>query len=528
MQAETRVEDAKGIVASGHPETSLAAADILRAGGNAYDAVIAALCAACVVEPLLISLGGGGFLMAAPAAAEPVVYDFFSQTPSQKRPTAELDFYPIWADFGTDRQEFHIGMGSIAVPGVVAGIFAIHQDLGRLPLAEVLQPAISLARKGHAINKMQHYIVRILEPILRAEPAAFRLFESPSQPGELIKAGEILRNPDLAGAFEALLKSGPELLYGGEWGQQLAADSQAGGHLSLPDLAHYQVIRRQALQFEFGAYTCLINPPPSPGGGLIAFAMGLLEQSRPVGGIWGSHEHVTDLICAMRASSLARDRYGLQREVDEQAMATLLQAETLAEWRSGLTLHSLFSRGTSHISVADSAGNMASLTATNGEGSAYVLPGTGIMLNNMLGEEDLNPGGFHQWPANRRLSSMMSPLVVRGPSGFQLAMGSGGSNRIRSAITQVLLNRLHFKMPLDEAISAPRLHLEGKKLSMEPGLGAEIIATLQKQSQELSLEIHQWPEANLFFGGVHAVQIDASGQLSGVGDARRDGAVMIA
>ncbi len=495
----------KGIVASGHPATSAAAAEILRAGGNAYDAVVAALCTACVAEPLLVSLGGGGFLLAAPAASEPVVYDFFSQTPSRMRPPAEQDFYPIWADFGTDQQEFHIGMGSIAVPGVVAGIFEIHHQLGQLPLSEVLSPAIGLARRGVVINALQQYIVRILDPILRADPVAFRLFESPGQPGELIHAGEILRNPDLASAFERLLLEGPTLLYGGEWGQQLAADSASGGNLQLQDLAQYQVIRRKPLQFEFAGCDCLINPAPSPGGGLIAFALGLLQQKLEEGSAWGKRQYVNAIVSAMQAANLERDRRDS---------------------------HNLFSRGTTHISVADAAGNMASLTASNGEGSAYVLPGTGIMLNNMLGEEDLNTGGFHRWQPDQRLASMMSPLVVRRRDGFQLALGTGGSNRIRSAITLVMLNALYCKMPLDQAIAAPRMHLEGTKLSIEPGFAVESMADLGNQvsTQVLGsqLEILQWPQHNLFFGGVHAVQVMPDGKLFGAGDARRDGAVAVA
>lgn len=518
----------KGIVASGHAETSRAGAEILRAGGNAYDAVVAALCAACMAEPLLVSLGGGGFLLAAPAAREPVVYDFFCQTPSNMRHPAEQDFYSIWVDFGADRQEFHIGTGSIAVPGVVAGIFDIHRDLGRLPLTEVLSPAIDLARSGVAVNPMQQYILSILEPILRADSAAFHLFESLAQPGELAQAGEILRNPQLASAFERLLVEGPELLYGGEWGQQLAAGSQQGGNLQLQDLARYQVVRRKPLQFEFAGCSCLINPPPSPGGGLIAFALGLLEQTLHQNTVWGGHEHVDAVVYAMQAANLARDRYGLQDAATEKIMADLLQPETLTEWRDGLGKHSLFSRGTTHISVADSDGNMASLTASNGEGSAYVLPGTGIMLNNMLGEEDLNTRGFHRWQPDRRLASMMSPLVARRADGFQLALGTGGSNRIRSAIVQVMLNALHFNMPLKAAVDAPRMHLEGAKLSMEPGFEPETMISLGIQARDTGLDVLQWPQHNLFFGGVHAVQILPDSGFSGAGDSRRDGTVVIA
>lgn len=518
----------KGIVASGHPETSRAGAEILRAGGNAYDAVVAAVCAACVAEPLLVSLGGGGFLLAAPGTGEATVFDFFCQTPARKRAEAELDFYPIWADFGADKQEFHIGRGSIAVPGVVAGIFAIHQRLGRMPLTQVMQPAIDLARNGVALNAMQRYTVRILDPILRADPEVFRLFESPAVTGELIQQGEIFRNSDLAHTFEQLLQHGPELLYGGDWGQQLVTDCQNGGHLRAEDLAQYQAIVRKPLQFELGNATCLINPPPSPGGGLVAFALLLLQQSLQPKDSWGSSRHVRAMVAAMRSATLARNRLGLENSADAASMEKLLSPESLEEWLAALPGHSLFSRGTTHISVADSEGNMASLTASNGEGSAYMIPGTGIMLNNMLGEEDLIPAGFHQWQSNSRLASMMSPAVVKGADGFRLALGSGGSNRIRSAIMQVLLNVLHFSMPLEQAVRAPRLHLEGHKLSLEPGFDAEILASLAEEWQSTGFQIQRWPEPNLYFGGVHAVQIQAAGGFAGAADARRGGAVVIA
>ena len=141
-----------GIAASGHTETSRAATLLLEAGGNAFDAALGALCAACVCEPMLASFGGGGFLMAQPAQAPSVVYDFFVQTPGRHKPVQDIDFYPILADFGTATQEFHIGVGSIAVPGVVAGLFAVHKANCRLPLKKIIEPAVYLAREGLRIN----------------------------------------------------------------------------------------------------------------------------------------------------------------------------------------------------------------------------------------------------------------------------------------------------------------------------------------------------------------------------------------
>jgi gamma-glutamyltranspeptidase/glutathione hydrolase len=205
-------------------------------------------------------------------------------------------------------------------------------------------------------------------------------------------------------------------------------------------------------------------------------------------------------------------------------MKVLLGEDNVQRWQKGLELHSLFSRGTTHISVADARGNIASLTASNGEGCAYMLPGTGIMLNNMLGEEDLNPGGFNRWKTGVRLASMMSPAVVEKPDGTRFALGSGGSNRIRSAVTQVLVNLLDYGMAPEQAVSAPRIHLEGDMLSIEPGYVAEALSALETSAPKS----HIWPAKNLFFGGVHTVSVQPGGIFDGVGDPRRGGSVAYA
>jgi gamma-glutamyltranspeptidase/glutathione hydrolase len=239
---------------------------------------------------------------------------------------------------------------------------------------------------------------------------------------------------------------------------------------------------------------------------------------------WGSRGHVLNLLRGMRAASVARHRYHVEGGLDREQMERLLDPATVREWQRSLDLHALFSRGTTHISVADRDGNIASLTASNGEGCGYVLPGTGIMLNNMLGEEDLNFGGFHRWPEGARLASMMSPAVAERADGTRLALGTGGSNRIRSALTQVLVNLLDFGMSPEQAVQAPRMHLEGEMLSIEPGFGMEAMAALT----ETVPRHHLWPQQNLFFGGVHTVSIGPGGIFDGAGDPRRGGVVAYA
>ena len=162
---------------------------------------------------------------------------------------------------------------------------------------------------------------------------------------------------------------------------------------------------------------------------------------------------------------------------------------------------------------------MASMTLSNGEGAGYVIPGTGIMLNNMLGEEDINPHGFHRWPEDRRIASMMSPTLVFADDGRRIVTGSGGSNRIRSAILQVLVNLIDFRMEVERAVEEPRIHFESGVLNLEYAREGAIESSLR----EIVDDLRYWPGKNLFFGGAHSVVSNPSGRLSGRGDSRRGG-----
>jgi len=512
-----------GVVASGHKETSKAARILLEEGGNAFDAALGAMCAACVCEPMLSSLGGGGFLLAQTVDDEPQVFDFFTQTPSAQN--GDMDFYPIQADFGPATQEFHIGMGSIAVPGVVAGLFSIHRAHCRLPLEKIIEPAVYLAREGVRINKLQNYINQILQPIIDATPAAKALATPMFAPGRAAEIGEYICNADLADTFEALARHGRQWFYEGELARQLVQDcAREGGLISVADLQSYEVILRKPVTVESHNARISVNSPPSPGGCLTVFALSLLDKIRPGQHEWGGPRHVMTLARVMQTASLVRKQHGLSSGLDDDTAELILSPESLASWHKTLQTGGLASRGTTQISVADAEGNLASMTLSNGEGSSYVLPGSGIMLNNMLGEEDLNPDGFHSMPPGVRLASMMTPTLVTLVDGAQIALGSGGSNRIRSAILQVLGNVLEFNMGLEQAVNAPRLHLERNHLNMETGFSEAAMQSLKTEWPDME----QWPAANLFFGGVHAVKRSANGEFCAAGDPRRGGATAFA
>ena len=260
--------------------------------------------------------------------------------------------------------------------------------------------------------------------------------------------------------------------------------------------------------------TIYTNPAPATGGTLITFALQLLERSKT-----SFKSDFRNLVRSMQITSTARREIGLSLQ-DQLQISQVLEPKTFnhylglfnSDFNSFQNKKDPFSRGsTTHVSIIDREGNAASVTTTNGEGCGYIIPELGIMLNNMLGEEDLNPLGFHQWPQAQRLPTMIAPTVIMGKKGVELVLGSGGSNRLRSAISQVILNLFTKKMDLEAAVHTSRIHLEGNVLHYEPGTQLERLPN--------DIQLHPWNEQNLFFGGVNAVTRSDS-----VGDPRRGGA----
>lgn len=489
------------IIATGHPLVSEAAAAILADGGNAFDAAVAAGFASTVAEAALTSLGGGGFLLARTGSGEEILFDFFVDTPgrSLSSNTQKPDFFPVTVHFPDCDQDFHVGLGSIAVPGTLKGFLQVHQRLGCLPLAKIIAPAIHLAREGVVVNERQAYFFNLLKPILTMTQAGRRLY---APDGKYPSIGHRMFNHDLADFLEKQADDLGRNFYHGDLAIRIDQEMMAGrGLLTAADLNSYQVIERPPLTIGYRNYTLLTNPPPSLGGALIGLSLSLLDSLDMKNIAWGSPSHLL-----LRA--------GLMAEVEklrEQGVTTVSFQQATRRLR-------VFSRGTTHLSIADAEGNVASMTASNGEASGYIAPGTGIMLNNMMGEDDLHPDGFHATPAGERVASMMSPSMLLDNDHVALVIGSGGSKRIRTAITQVLSNVVDFGMDIQAAIDAPRLHWDGNRLQVEPGYATESIAALNQH-----FNVNLWSTADMYFGGVHAV---VPGKAGG-SDHRRGGNVRI-
>ena len=502
-----------GAIAGGEKSTVDAAFQILENGGNAFDAAVGAVFTSMVSEYTLTGAGGGGAFLACPVNSEPTLFDFFVDTPPPQK-EKDLDFFGILVDFGSSQQEFHIGQGSVAIPGNTAGLLMVHERLGHLPLKTVLEPSIAAARSGVIINKAQAYLIKILEPILTHSQAGLDLFR-PN--GELLNHGDRFQNPAFADFLEILVHERARYFYQGDGAELILKTIGKKGLITRECLASYGVVERNPIKTSFMGKTIYTNPPPSTGGALITFLLQLLDQTAK-----GSASDFINLVKAMQVTSRAR------REICHDAQDTS-QISQVQETNTFNHYLKLFNSGfysipnepdppsqgaTTHVSILDNQGNVASVTTTNGQGCGYIIPEMGIMLNNMLGEEDLNPMGFHLWNRQQRLPTMMAPTVVIGEKGVELVLGSGGSNRLRSAISQVIINFFVKGMDLKTAVHAARIHLEGNVLHFEPDTQLEDLPG--------DIQLHSWDDQNLFFGGVNAVTPDDA-----CGDLRRGGSGLL-
>jgi gamma-glutamyltranspeptidase / glutathione hydrolase len=490
-----------GMVAAGHPLTAEAGARILRDGGNAVDAAVAAVLASWVTEPLLTGPGAGGYLLVAGAGEEPTLLDFFVEAPGRGAdPSRRADLLPCEVSFGDAVQVFNCGAASCGTYGSPAGLAAALERWGSVDAAALAAPAAAATREGIALSAAQAHVFDILEPIL-VSTAESRAAFAPD--GRALREGELFRSAELAETIERFGAEGAAPFYTGDLADAVVDWLGArGGQLTCADLAAYEPAARPPVRATYRGREVLTNPPPSAGGTLLALAMARLDERSD-----GAPSAV-DIVAVME---------------EAQALRTPAFVEGLVE--PGFAERLLASRlgSTTHISVLDADGRACSVTCTNGEGSGVVVPGTGIHINNVMGEQDLNPLGFFTYPPGRRMPSMMAPTVVLGTDGaVELVLGSAGSNRIRSAILQVIVGVVDHGLQAHDAVVAPRAHFEDDLVYVEPGVDAAAL-------RDAGREVLAFRDLNLFFGGAQAVERDrATGALSGAGDPRRGGAAVAA
>jgi gamma-glutamyltranspeptidase / glutathione hydrolase len=517
----------RGVVAAGHPLTAQAGAGVLREGGNAVDAAVGAMLTSFVAEPLLTGLGAGGYLMVAGPGWEPALLDFFVEAPARAGDGSAAELNAIEVSFGDAVQVFHIGPASCGVYGTPAGVCEAMARWGTVPLGQLTAPAARLARAGVALNEGQAYVAKILAQLLVSSEECAALW---APAGHVLGEGEVLRNPELGESLERLGEEGAEPFYRGDVAAAVSDWLEArGGSIARAALAGYGARLREPVRMGYRDRVLLTNPPPSAGGTLLAYALALLDRQ-------AGPPALGEIVAAMEAAQAERTPEFVEGLAEagflERFLAERLRAagSTGPAGRAGPAggraagqagSHTKGQLGaTTHISVLDGEGRACSVTCTNGEGSGVVVPGTGIHVNNIMGEEDLNPLGFHRHPAGRRMPSMMAPSVVTRAGEVELVLGSAGSNRIRSALLQTIVGVVDHGLDVSAAVAAPRVHFEDGVVYAEPGIDVRALTAAGHG-------VVGFHAPNLFFGGVQAVQ-RRDGELLGAGDPRRGGVAVAA
>jgi gamma-glutamyltranspeptidase/glutathione hydrolase len=536
------------VVAAGHPLTAEAGAEVLREGGNAVDAAICSVLTSFVVESPLTGFGAGGFMLVHDPGAggggeedrapTDVLIDFFVASGGSDGVERSAELVPIPVYFDQTAQTFNVGAASCGVPGNPAGLERAAERFGSMALADLVGAGVRIAREGVTVNPAQGYLFEILEPILTSTPESAALY---APGGRALREGDTFRYPEMADALERFGAEGAEPFYRGEVARAVSAwVRERGGTLGTDDLEAYEPVEREPIRVGFRGAEVLTNPPASSGGILIAFALGLLERL-------GERSGIEEVVAAMEAANATRGEefhQGLHEEafverfLDPAGLDAAAERIRAGDWIGGaggaggpgapLAQSGSIEDGlgsTTHVAALDDRGMCATVTCSNGTCSGMLVPGTGVHVNNMLGEEDLNPHGFHRIPPGRRVSSMMSPTVVLRDGEVALGLGSAGSNRIRSAVLQTILRALEEGMEAGEAVRAGRLHFEAGTVQAEPGVDAEGLDRLERRG----VPVVRWKRQNLYFGGAQAVARDrATGAFSGGGDPRRGGAAVLA
>jgi gamma-glutamyltranspeptidase / glutathione hydrolase len=508
---------------AGTPYAAEAAAEVYKAGGNAADAAVAAAAAVAVTEPLLSSLGGGGFALVrwpdARANGSPSdrveLIDYYDVMPGKSLSPSAFGAggspTTVLLKYGAGVKSV-VGAASCAVPGSLRGWELLLCRHGRLTLRETLVPAVRLAREGFELCKTSAMWFEVSEEVLRLTNETRKNFYTVDR---VYRIGEEVRFPELADTLEAVGEEGAGLFYEGELARQISGYIlREGGIITEEDLGTYEALIREPLSFSYCESTVHTNGSPSAGGATLAQILRVISAYDLAG--LPEAEYAKILAGAMKYA--LEDRSRAYTEIAENArVAERLTSEEYARTQRARIFGS---PNTSHLSCVDGDGLAVSITASMGYGSGITIPGTGIPMGNTLGEPELNPRGFHALTPGERLISSMSPTIFTSPNGDVISLGSPGASRIPTAIAQTLVNVVNFGMPLKTAVHAPRLHAEGDLFAYEAGA---CLDDLSRYEQVLAYDA-----PTMFFGGVNAARHTGDDLFEAAADSRRSGGVAFA
>ena len=499
-------------VAAPNAASADAALSVASAGGGAVDAAVAAMLTAMVNEPGVVSLTAGAFITIWPAGTHrAVTVDGCVAMPGRGR---TVDAPPpavreVTTDYGGGLT-MTVGHGSVATPGALAALDLAHHRYGRVPWRDVVAPAEAIARRGFPLGTAAgYYLNHTRDSVFAWDPATSAALKHDDQ--SWVEPGDTMLIDGLADTIALIAEQGARAMYDGDLAAAITADvAQRGGLLSFADLSSYQPVVRDTLASSAGDWQLRTNPPPAFGGAVLTAMLTLLGD-RPRGE-W-TVDDVAQLITVLRrVLGYRRERLDVATDREHAARALL---DEVGDPQRG-------SASTAHISVVDSTGAACAITASSGYGSGATVPGTGLWLNNCLGEHELNKGPA---PApGDRLASNMAPTVGRSSDGGVLAIGTPGADRITTALTQVLASFTNGHTDLQQAIDRPRLHLHFLDDAAE---SARIEAEEDMPVPELDLPVRRHHPLSMYFGGVGAAYLAPSGELTAAADPRRAGAVAV-
>jgi len=515
-----------GMVASAHPLASEAGLEILQAGGNAIDAMVATTLALAVVEPNASGLGGGGFMTIKTTDLTAFTIDFRETAPARAAP--EL-YYQSKKSF---KELTHSGAHSVGVPGTVAGLFMALEKFGSMPFSEVAKPAIKLANEGFEVSpKFESMIIQAYDLISMNSPTAAIYLDE----GLPTSAGAIIKNPDLAKTLELLSKNGAKCFYEGKIAQAIAtAVKESGGILSNDDLSNYKAIVKKPVTGSYRGYQIVSTAPPSGGGTHLVELLNIMEgyDLIKLGHNSADFIHIfaeaQKMVMADKAQNMADpDFYEVpvkrltNKDYAEKLRKQIVPQKAKFDYLAPDWL-SRQSNSTTHLSVVDKQGNIVALTHSINLwfGSGVTAKGTGIILNNHLADFASKPGAANSIEPGKRPVSSIAPTILLKDGKPFLTIGTPGGSRIIGALAQIIINIVDFDMVIDDAIEAPRIHSYQKTLHLE----GRIKETVQNELTALGHKLKIHSDYDNYFGGAQGIIVNSkTGKLHGGADSRRDG-----
>lgn len=504
----------RAAIAAPNAHATAAARHALTEGGSAVDAAIAAMLVAAQTEPGIISLLGGCFVNVWPSTGEPVVIDGNVEMPGRAmtEDARGRGLIEAASEYGGGMVTY-VGPGSVATPGMFAALGAAHQQFGRAPWRELVQPAADVARCGFRLGRTaQSYLVLVTGTILTWDPATRALLTVDGDPPPV---GHRIADPELAQTLEHLGQVGAADVYRGDIARAIDADMRTrDGLLSLVDLQAYQPIARTALRSTLGPWDLACNPPPSIGGPVLTALLRLLSATE------GD-------IDPAQAARVMKDVLDIRLDRIDTAEDLVTAGAELLQ-----TLHDIGDTGlptspsTAHVSVVDEHGMACALTASAGYGSGMTIAGTGLIANNALGELELNRRGLHSLAPGQRLASNMAPTTARRGDGAVLAIGTPGADRITTALAQVLTHLARHGEDLQTAIDRPRMHPR----RLDDGstrIDHEQDAVIAEALESAGMVRHEHPPHAMYFGGVGAAMLSPRRGLVAAADPRREAATLV-